>query len=48
MISFSGYAHPSGNVKNDVLLGRLGGIMAYKCLESVENEEEISKGMKQN
>lgn len=39
-----GYAHPSGNIKNNVLLGRLGGIMAYKAPQSIENIEEISKG----
>lgn len=39
-----GYAHPSGNAKNYVLMGRVGSIIAFKSTQPVDNMEEISKG----
>lgn len=44
IVSVVGYAHPSGNCNNNILLGRLGGLLAYKSLQSEENNDEISKG----
>ncbi|KAJ8952265.1 hypothetical protein NQ318_007432 [Aromia moschata] len=47
-INLAGYAHPSGNAKDNVLLGRLGGLLAYKPLEPSEDLHEISKGLCQH
>ncbi|XP_030761156.1 elongation factor Ts, mitochondrial [Sitophilus oryzae] len=48
-VSLEGYAHPSGKSRNNVLLGRLGGIVAIKSQNnSQENLEEIAKGLCQH
>lgn len=43
-----GYAHPSGNISDNVMLGRLGGLLAYKPLEPSEAVNSISKGTESN
>ncbi|KAF7280375.1 elongation factor Ts, mitochondrial [Rhynchophorus ferrugineus] len=50
-IYLEGYAHPSGNTKGNVHLGRLGGLVALKSLDnshSEENLQEIGKGLCQH
>ncbi|KAJ8926981.1 hypothetical protein NQ314_020606 [Rhamnusium bicolor] len=42
-IFLTGYAHPSGIASNNVQLGRLGGLLAYKPLEPSEGSNEISR-----
>nr|XP_023012075.1 elongation factor Ts, mitochondrial isoform X2 [Leptinotarsa decemlineata] len=47
-IHLSAYAHPSGSASDKVLLGRLGGLLAYKAAESTENTIELGKGICQH
>ncbi|XP_072390062.1 elongation factor Ts, mitochondrial [Diabrotica undecimpunctata] len=47
-IHLTGYAHPSGSISNNVQLGRLGGLVAYKALEHNETTSEISRGLCQH
>ncbi|CAH1117609.1 unnamed protein product [Phaedon cochleariae] len=47
-VQLSGYAHPSGNSNNNILMGRLGGLLAYRVIEPTENATEVSKGLCQH
>ncbi|XP_018574167.1 elongation factor Ts, mitochondrial [Anoplophora glabripennis] len=47
-VHLSGYAHPSGITSDNVMIGRLGGLLAYRPLEPSEAVNSVSKGICQH
>lgn len=47
-VHLAGYAHPSGNASDNIMIGRLAGLMAYRPLEPSEAVNSVSKGICQH
>ncbi|XP_056635685.1 elongation factor Ts, mitochondrial [Diorhabda sublineata] len=47
-VYLTGYAHPSGTTIDNIQLGRLGGLLAYKVLEKNETTIEVARGICQH
>ncbi|CAH2008288.1 unnamed protein product [Acanthoscelides obtectus] len=47
-IHLVGYAHPAGHVENGLQLGKLGGLLAYKCHGQDSDHTDVAKGICQH